>query len=183
MSADPLAEVRAFTALMMMIATNRNPPADDPATWPVERLRSHVLAWGGLEDGDLSPLAKHVRAGFPIDALLAEKLANMIQGKPSEAFVLKATGRQRGQRTMSTQRAAERRKLEIAFFVRRHPDRCAGGQYEAVIAAACANFGVSRSTVTEACQFYEAVLAGKIAPQSDWVGIAIELDTIDHSGH
>lgn len=120
---------------------------------PLEQRRAHTAASNGLLDGDLAPLARYIRAGWPIDEVLAEQIADAIEGPDEEGYTLRMVNR-RGHRTFSERESTARKSTDIALFVRSlQIDQVRAGRaggYDGIVQEAQDRFGVTRSTVTKA---------------------------------
>jgi hypothetical protein len=115
--------------------------------------RSRGKASNGLLDGDLRPLAAHIRAGFSVDSLLAEQLADAIEGPDDEGFTLKMVA-PKGHMIFSERDRLYRRNADIALAVwLRHKAAIEAGErgtYAAIIMEVAGEFGVSEGTVKTA---------------------------------
>lgn len=143
--------------------------AEEFARWealPLERRRAEALASNALLDGDLQPLVEYIRAGWPIEGILAEQLADAIEGPDDEGFTLRMINRRRGHRKLSDRIAQDDRNANIALFVRMSQidDLRAGkdGTYESILRLAGTKYGVGRTTVTDAVAALRADLGDDV---------------------
>lgn len=115
--------------------------------------RSRIAASYGLLDGDLLPLAAHIRAGFALDTVLAEQLADAIEGPDDEGFVLKMTGPKGHVKFSESDRIGRRNwDMVIAVWMRQKAASEAGerGVYASILIEVAQEFGVSESTLKAA---------------------------------
>ena len=144
---------------------DRNEPSADE--WPEERKYLAFDVWRGLLDGDLAPLARALRAGYPIDEPNAKLLAEMIEHSEDSLFHIVVKGRQRGQRTWTELTESHEQKIIIGVFVERRLRDRGKGQFDAIVKEATEKYGVGKTTVTDALAHLRKTLeAADTAPGS-----------------
>lgn len=108
------------------------------------------LAYTGLLEGDLLPLATFLKAGYDLEPLVRKRLVEMIEGQTGAEFTLATKKARRGPGNQILRHRARAQRMEIAAFVRENER--SHGKKEAAVQAACDEFDVSRSYVFKALE-------------------------------
>lgn len=130
---------------------------DAPSDWPDHlspigdfgecEIWSRALVESGLQAADLSPLASHLRSGFPIPQSLADRIADALEGKPGALCQITAKRSKAGR---AHDRSKHSRHVGIAMAAYRRLSGMQRGEYDSHIVAVAEEFGVSKTTVETA---------------------------------
>jgi hypothetical protein len=115
-----------------------------------QALRDHEELITGLRDGDLLPLAQHLRSGKPIPQFISDEIAAMIEQLGTH-FNIVAIGKNRGQIKWSLDLLTERRHAEIGVHAEMLARRYGKRQVKIAIGETMDIFEVSESLV-HACR-------------------------------
>lgn len=130
----------------------------------------------GLLDGDLAPLAEHIRSGFSIDGVIARQLLSAIEANDiDQGYRLQLKGRKSNQRPFSQLFTIHLQKLRIGRFIARRKERAGQGQHEAILADAANHFGISQKSAEAAFTYLGKALryeAGEFAKVDFWGAMA-----------
>ena len=128
-----------------------------------------LAAERGFMTGELEPLGAYLKAGYPLDDVLRQKLIALIDGSTGQSgFHLEIVKNRRGRGDAITVRRKVRREAEIWRFVQAELRAAGGknrGKVKAAHGAAAKHFGVSDESVRNACRAVDRRKAGaKVAP-------------------
>ena len=131
----------------------------DTSQWPEEFLSSSdagenetwslVLIESGLKNADLTPLAGHLRKGFPLPPGIAKMIADAIERKPEAVCSITAKQSARGRRS---DRFGQQRTdaLRIGRIVDQVMKSAKNGEYDAALLQAASDLGIGRTKAFQA---------------------------------
>ncbi|MCT2400603.1 hypothetical protein [Novosphingobium mangrovi (ex Huang et al. 2023)] len=137
----------------------------DTSCWPPEFLLSGDLdeaekqLWMslrieiGLKDGNLKPLAEHLRRGFPLPQKIAEMIADVIERRPGAVCSITARKAKRGRQPDPLGQKREE-YLQIGRVVDRAINSANHGEYEAALLQAAEGLGIGRTKAYQAHQTF-----------------------------
>lgn len=145
-------------------------PEDGTAAAQLEQLRAewdaHADLITALRDGDLLPLAKHLRSGAGLPQFIADEVADMIEGL-GIFFNIKAAGVKPGEPGWSERVVSWRQTMLIGTYFERRCRENGKGGYEEALAETRAKFSVGKTRANDARQFVQEALARLKPEQRD----------------
>lgn len=104
----------------------------------------------GMYSGDLHPLARYIRAGGEIGFLMADALADMIEGDSPSGFLLKSVGSSKSARKFVNMRKQQAKYINVGYHYIRMANEYGAGSTEGVLEDTIKRFQIGRSSVFEA---------------------------------
>lgn len=112
------------------------------------RERQQAYEWGqhedlitGLRDGNLAPLASHLRSGLTLPQFVADEIADMIEGN-GVFFNIVTKGRKPGQDGWSDKLSFERQRMVIGVFFEGRIRALGRGGFEAALQETMDRFSI-----------------------------------------
>lgn len=133
-----------------------------------DEMESETRAFVALMNGDLQPIADHIRKYDGVPKSIAMIIADAISGEENVPIRLTAKRSYPGAKNWTDQSADHQRKMEIGFFIQDSLNNCGKGEYEAVIADAKIKFGISATTAAKALSYIRKEHEGAGGAADEW---------------